>query len=101
MYKRQVCGICVVERQFAAGMGQTHSLAWHRCAGAKVLAPDLGKFPSIAKAVLDVYKRQEYIKLFQIRAHFPHYLTAAAGVGNKDPLRSGCLDVYKRQALHS
>ena len=46
-----VCGVCVVERQFAAGMGQTHSLAWHGCAGAKGIAPDLGKFPIIAKAV--------------------------------------------------
>ena len=35
----------------------------------------------------------EYSKPFQIRAHFLHYLTAAAGVGNKDPLRSGCLQV--------
>ena len=46
-----VRGICVVERQLPAGMGQAHRPAVNRFAPAEGIAPLLCKFPMIAKTV--------------------------------------------------
>ena len=46
-----VRGICVVERQFPAGMGQAHRSAVNRFTPAEGIAPLLCKFPMIAKTV--------------------------------------------------
>ena len=46
-----VRGVCVVERQLPAGMGQAHRTAVNRFTPAEVLAPVLCKFPVITKTV--------------------------------------------------
>ena len=46
-----VRGVCVVERQLPAGMGQANRAAVNRFAPAEVLAPLLCKFPVITKTV--------------------------------------------------
>ena len=46
-----VRGVCVVERQFPAGMGQAHRTAVNRFTPAEGIAPLLCKFPMIAKTV--------------------------------------------------
>ena len=46
-----VRGVCVVERQLPAGMGQTHRTTANRFTPTEGIAPLLCKFPVIAKTV--------------------------------------------------